>query len=98
MKQEKLGEIISKKRKNLGYTQAALAKKLNVSDKAISNWENGNNYPDIETISKLGKILEYDFYNEISETKFKRSKVKSILFYLLLFVFLPFLCFYYFIF
>lgn len=35
------GNLISELRKSKGYTQSELAKKLNVSDKTISKWENG---------------------------------------------------------
>ena len=37
-----LGKTIAKLRKKQGLTQEQLAKKLNVSDKAVSKWENGD--------------------------------------------------------
>lgn len=40
-----IGTIIMNKRKTLGYTQQALADRLNVSFQAVSKWENGTNYP-----------------------------------------------------
>ena len=43
----KTGEIIERYRKEKGYTQGELAKKLGVSNTAISKWEHGNNLPDI---------------------------------------------------
>ncbi len=42
------GLVIMSKRKALGYTQQTLADKLNVSFQAVSKWENGTNYPEIE--------------------------------------------------
>ncbi len=37
----KTGEVISKRRKELGLTQNQLAQKLNLSFQAVSKWENG---------------------------------------------------------
>ncbi|MFT8556433.1 helix-turn-helix transcriptional regulator [Liquorilactobacillus hordei] len=39
-------------------SQTQLAKKLNVSPKTISNWENERNLPDIELIIKISKVLD----------------------------------------
>ena len=39
-------------------TQAELAKKLDVSDKAISKWENGQAFPRIETFENLAAVLD----------------------------------------
>ncbi len=47
------GEFISKLRKEKDMTQKELAEKLNVSDKAISKWETGRGYPDIESLMSL---------------------------------------------
>lgn len=41
MNQEKIGKFISSLRKEKGYTQLELAKKLGVTDKAVSKWERG---------------------------------------------------------
>lgn len=43
-----LGNLIVSLRKKYNMTQKELGEKLNVSDKAISRWETGKNYPDIE--------------------------------------------------
>lgn len=39
-------------------SQTQLARKLNVSPKTISNWENERNLPDIELIIKISKVLD----------------------------------------
>ncbi|WP_461198300.1 helix-turn-helix domain-containing protein [Enterococcus sp. N249-2] len=49
-------EIIKEKRKQLGITQDELAKELKVSRSAISNWEIGRNYPDINTLIHLAQM------------------------------------------
>ncbi|MDE7014634.1 MAG: methyltransferase domain-containing protein [Kineothrix sp.] len=53
----KTGEIIGKKRKELGLTQNQLAKLLNISFQAVSKWENNTAYPDIEMLPKLAEAL-----------------------------------------
>ena len=53
----KTGEVISKRRKELGLTQSQLAKSLHISFQAVSKWENGTAYPDIEMLPKLAATL-----------------------------------------
>ncbi len=45
-------------RKARNMTQAELAKKVFVSDKAISRWENGMNYPDISRLEAISQALD----------------------------------------
>lgn len=52
-----LGNTIAKLRKKHGLTQLSLAEKLNVSDKAVSKWENGAGYPEITILPKLSEIF-----------------------------------------
>ncbi|MBQ8410055.1 MAG: methyltransferase domain-containing protein [Clostridia bacterium] len=52
-----IGEIISDRRKALGFTQQTLAERLNVSFQAISKWENGTTYPDIELLPRIATVL-----------------------------------------
>lgn len=47
-----------RKRKSLGFTQQALADKLNVSFQAVSKWENGTSCPEIELLPMLANVLE----------------------------------------
>lgn len=54
----KVGNFIMEKRKALGLTQQQLAEKLNVSFQAISKWENGTSYPNIEILPDLAIMLE----------------------------------------
>lgn len=58
MNQEKIGKFIAKLRKEKGFTQKELAEKLNITDKAVSKWENGKSLPDILIIPNLCKELE----------------------------------------
>ena len=54
----KIGNFIMAKRKTLGLTQQQLADKLNVSFQAVSKWENGATYPNIEILRDLAIVLE----------------------------------------
>ena len=53
-----LGNYIAARRKELGMTQANLAEKIHVTDKAVSRWERGVGLPDIENLEALAKALE----------------------------------------
>lgn len=52
------GVFIAECRKEKNMTQADLAMKLNVTDKAVSRWERGIGFPDINTIEPLALALE----------------------------------------
>lgn len=52
------GTQIAQRRKALGLTQKALAAKLNVTDKAVSKWERGINFPDLGLMEALAEALE----------------------------------------
>lgn len=54
----KVGNFIMNKRKSLGLTQQQLAEQLNVSFQAISKWENGTTYPNIEILADLANVLD----------------------------------------
>lgn len=51
------GNIIKKLREEKNMTQAELARKLGVSDKAVSKWECAKGFPDITLIEPIAKIL-----------------------------------------
>ncbi len=53
-----IGNFIAAKRKALGMTQQQLADRLSVSFQAISKWENGISYPNIEILRDLAIVLE----------------------------------------
>ena len=58
MDQIKIGNFIQQRRKEKKITQSKLAERLNVSDRAVSKWENGICLPDVSNISELCKILD----------------------------------------
>lgn len=53
-----VGKRIAELRKNLGYSQAALAERLNVSGQAVLKWETGQVLPDIETLLDISWICQ----------------------------------------
>ena len=57
MNQIKIGKFIAECRKNKKFTQAQLAEKLNITDRAISKWETGNGMPDSSIMLELCKEL-----------------------------------------
>lgn len=80
MDQVKIGSFISERRKAAGLTQAQLAEKLNITDRAVSKWENGKSMPDssimLELCSELhitvndllsGEVVTMDKHNEKTE-------------------------------
>lgn len=52
------GKKISSLRKEKNFTQKDLAEKLHVSDKAVSKWERGLNYPDLTLLPVIANVLE----------------------------------------
>lgn len=51
------GQFIAKTRKESGMTQADLAEIIGVTDKAVSRWERGVGFPDINTLEPLANAL-----------------------------------------
>ena len=58
MDQIKIGKFISECRKKENLTQAQLAEKLNITDRAVSKWENGKAMPDSSIMLSLCEILK----------------------------------------
>ena len=52
------GAVIKQLREKKHLTQAQLAEKLCVSDKAISKWETGKGFPDISLLESLANVLQ----------------------------------------
>ena len=80
MDQIKIGKFIAECRKKNNLTQMQLAEKLNITDRAISKWENGKAMPDSSIMLDLcnelkisvnellsGEMIEMKDYNQIAE-------------------------------
>lgn len=93
MDQVKIGRFIAQCRKEKNMTQAQLAEKLNITDRAISKWETGKGMPDSSimlelcaeldiTVNELlsGEMIEMSNYDKIAEEnllEFKRREEDS---------------------
>lgn len=51
------GAMIAQLRKDNNMTQAELAEKMGVTDKAVSKWERDLSFPDVSSIPKLAEIF-----------------------------------------
>ena len=58
MDQIKIGRFIAERRKQTGLTQMQLADKLNITDRAVSKWENGRSMPDSSIMLALCDVLK----------------------------------------
>ena len=93
MDQIKIGKFIAECRKKNNLTQMQLAEKLNITDRAISKWENGKAMPDSSIMLDLcnelkisvnellsGEMIEINNYNEKAEQtllEMKRQKEET---------------------
>lgn len=57
MNRKKFGELIIRLRQTRNMKQKELADAMNVSTTAVSKWERGINYPDVESMEQLAEIF-----------------------------------------
>ena len=57
MNSRKTGMFIKKERERLKLTQRELGEKFSVTDKAVSKWERGLAYPDVETLKEMAILF-----------------------------------------
>ena len=80
MDQIKIGKFIAWKRKEQNLTQAQLAEKLGITDRAVSKWETGKSLPDASVMLEMcallgitvndllcGEVVSMENYNEQME-------------------------------
>lgn len=65
----KVGHFIMNKRKEAGLTQQQLADKLNLSFQAVSKWETGTAFPNIEVLTDLAALLQVTVDEILSGTE-----------------------------
>ncbi len=78
MEQEKIGKFIQTLRKDKNLTQAELAEKLNITDRAVSKWERGKSMPDSSLMLDLCKILDISVNELLMGEKIKDEEIKQI--------------------
>ena len=77
MNQEKIGKFILECRKIKKLTQSELAEKLGVTDKSVSNWENGRNMPDLSLFKPLCEVLGLSINDLISGERVSKDEYQD---------------------
>lgn len=60
MDQKKIGVFLKELRKEKELTQEQLAEIVQVSNRTVSRWENGNNMPDLDILIELSDFYEVE--------------------------------------
>ena len=74
----KCGRFITELRKEKNLTQKELAKEVNVSDKAVSRWETGKGYPDIDSLQSLSNFFDITINELLAGEKAKTKTIEEI--------------------
>ena len=77
MNQYVTGTMIRELREKHGLTQAELAEKLNVSDKAVSRWETGKGYPDITLLEPIASVFGISITELLSGVPVSNTNLSS---------------------
>lgn len=75
MNYQKIGNLISKLRKEKGLTQKELAEKLFITDRAVSKWERGLGCPDVSLLDDLSKILDVSIIEILQGEKLNQEEL-----------------------
>ena len=76
MNYEKIGEFIALKRKEKNLTQKDLAKKIGVTDKAVSRWETGLGCPDVSILEILSDELDVSILELLKGREIENEVIK----------------------
>ena len=77
MDQEKIGKFIAECRRQRKMTQSELGERLGVTEKSISNWENGRNMPDLSLFKPLCDELNISLNDFMSGEKVKEKEYRE---------------------
>ncbi len=77
MNTQKVGNFIYEERKKMNLTQKQLADILNVTDKAVSRWETGKGYPDIEILLKISEVFNISVNELLNGEKISSDKISE---------------------
>ena len=78
MNQDNIGKFIAECRKEKNMTQQELAEKLGVTDRAISNWENGRRLPDLSLISLVANELDVSVAELLNGRKLNKEELEEL--------------------
>jgi len=76
--QQKIGKLLKDLRKEKRLTQENFAEIVNVSNRTVSRWENGNNMPDLDILIQLSDYYEIDL-RELLDGERKSEKMNKAL-------------------
>ena len=76
MDAQKFGAFVAAVRKEKHMTQAELASKIQVSDKAVSRWERGLGFPDINTLEPLADALGIGVLELVKSEKIETQEIQ----------------------
>ncbi len=76
MDQKKIGSLLKELRKEKGLTQEQFAEIVNVSNRTVSRWENGNNMPDLDILIQISDYYEIDL-RELLDGERKSDKMNK---------------------
>lgn len=76
MDQKKIGSLLKELRKEKGLTQEQFAEIVNVSNRTVSRWENGNNMPDLDILIQISDYYEINL-RELLEGERKSDKMNK---------------------
>jgi len=79
MDMARVGKNIADRRKEKGLTQTELAAMVGVTNKAVSKWERGMNYPDIAILEPLAAALDLTVPELLGLAEHTAEKVTSAL-------------------
>ncbi len=77
MNQIEIGKFIAKCRKEKKLTQAQLAERLNITDRAVSKWETGKSMPDSSVMLELCGLLEITVNELLSGEKIEMESYEQ---------------------
>lgn len=76
MNQKKIGALLKELRNEKGLTQEQFAEMVNVSNRTVSRWENGNNMPDLDILIQISDYYEIDL-RELLDGERKSEKMNK---------------------
>ncbi|MBQ9121141.1 MAG: helix-turn-helix transcriptional regulator [Clostridia bacterium] len=75
----KLGEKIRELRRRDGRTQGELAAALGVTSQAVSRWESGGSYPDLEIIPSIANFFGITIDDLFGHTQKREQRIRAVL-------------------
>ena len=76
MDQKKIGAFIAQCRKEKSLTQIQLAELLDITNQAVSKWENGRSFPDITLLESLCETFDITVSELLSGKKIESEDYK----------------------